>query len=84
MSKSKTSAKSSGVAVKRGERTSVNIDGRLVAKVRRMSKSRTAAEAVERALDYYARTHDYSQVLSLYGTGGIADSYDPKAAYSND
>lgn len=82
MRKPKAAAKASGAAVKRGARTSVIVDERLAAKVKRISKSKTTAEAVERALDYYARSHNYSEVLGLYGTGGVAEGYDPKAAYS--
>jgi Arc/MetJ family transcription regulator len=82
MRKPKTEAKASGVAAKRSSRMSVNIDEKLATKVKRISKSKTTAEAVDRALDYYARSHDYSKVLGLYGSGGVADGYDPKAAYS--
>jgi hypothetical protein len=82
MRKAKSAAKASGVATKRSARMSVNINEKLAAKVMRISKSKTTAEAVERALDYYARSHDYSKVLKLYGTGGVAEGYDPKAVYS--
>jgi hypothetical protein len=79
MRKPKTAAKVSGVASKRSSRMLVNVDEKLAAKVKRISKSNTAAEAVDRALDYYARSHNYLKVLKLYGTGGVAESYDPKA-----
>ena len=82
MRKPKTAAKASSVVTKRSSRMSVNVDEKLAQKVKRISKAKTAAEAVERALDYSARSHDYSKVLKLYGTGGVAEGYDPKAAYT--
>jgi Bacterial antitoxin of type II TA system, VapB len=82
MSKPKSAAKSGSVAVKRGTRSAISVDEKLAAKVKRMSKSKTTTEAVERALDFYARSNDYSKVLALYGTGGVAEGYDPKSAYS--
>jgi ribosomal protein S7 len=82
MRKSRTSAKSAKVAVKRATRTSVPVDERLVAKVMRMSKAKSTADAVTLALDHYARAHNYSKVLTLYGMGGVADGYDPKLACS--
>jgi Arc/MetJ family transcription regulator len=80
MRKSKTSARSAGVAVKSGARTNIVLDERLVARVKRLSRAKTTREAVHVALEHYARSRDYSKVLALYGTGGVAKDYDPKAA----
>lgn len=79
MPKSRTRAKSGGVAVRSGTRTNIVLDERLVAKVKRLSRTKTTREAVQIALEHYARSRDYSKVLALYGTGGVAKDYDPKA-----
>lgn len=80
MSKPRSASKSSGVAVKSGVRTNVVLDEKLVARVKRLSRARTTREAIQLALEHYARSRDYSKVLALYGTGGVAADYDPKAA----
>lgn len=78
MRKPKAKAKSAGVAVRFGTRTNVVLDQRLVAKVKRLSRAKTTREAVQVALEHYARSRDYSKVLSLYGSGGVSRGYDPK------
>lgn len=59
-------------------RTNIVLDGRLIARVKHLSGARTTREAVQLALDHYIRSRDYSRVLALYGTGGVAEGYDPK------
>lgn len=73
------------VAKKRGSkassgRTNIVIDPRLVARVKRLARVKTAREAVNVALEHYARSRDYSRVLALRGSGGVGQGYDPKAA----
>jgi hypothetical protein len=59
-------------------RTNIVLDLALVAKVKRLAGVSTAREAVSIALDHYARSRDYSDVISLFGSGGVAEGYDPK------
>jgi hypothetical protein len=59
-------------------RTNIVLDLALVAKVKRIAGVSTAREAVRIALDHYARSRDYSDVIALFGTGGVAEGYDPK------
>lgn len=80
MSKSRTTAKGGGVAVKSSTRTNIVLDERLVSRVKRLSRAKTTREAVHMALEHYARSRDYSKVLALYGSGGVAKDYDPKTA----
>ena len=61
-------------------RTNIVLDPKLVARVKRLARVKTAREAVNVALEHYARSRDYSRVLALRGTGGVAHGYDPKAA----
>jgi Arc/MetJ family transcription regulator len=61
------------------ERTNVVLDARLVARVKRLARVKTTREAVHVALEHYVRSRDYSAVLALHGSGGVAESYDPKA-----
>lgn len=68
------------VAVKAGARTNIVLDERLVARVKQLSGAKTTREAVQLALEHYTRSRDYSRVLTLYGTGGVAEGYDPKNA----
>ena len=70
----------SAVAVKSGARTNVVLDEKLVARVKKLSGAKSTREAVQLALEHYARSRDYSKVLALYGTGGIQKGYDPKDA----
>lgn len=60
-------------------RTNIVLDERLVARVKRLSGAKTTREAVQLALDHYVRSRDYSRVLELYGSGGVAEGYNPKA-----
>jgi len=64
----------------RGGRTNIVLDPKLIARVKRLAQVGTAREAVQVALEHYARSRDYSQVLALRGTGGVAPAYDPKAS----
>jgi Arc/MetJ family transcription regulator len=61
-------------------RTNIILDSKLVARVKRLAKVKTARDAVHVALEHYVRSRDYSQVLALRGTGGVSEGYDPKAA----
>ena len=62
------------------ERTNIVLDARLVDRVKRRARVKTTREAVHAALDHFVRSRDYSAVLALRGTGGVAPGYDPKAA----
>ncbi len=64
------------------ERTNIVLDAGLVERVKRISRAKTTREAVHVALDHYVRSRDYSQVLALHGSGGVAEGYDPKAVNS--
>lgn len=61
------------------KRTNIVLDSRLVARVKVLAQVGTAREAVQAALEHYARSKDYSGVLALHGSGGVAEGYDPKA-----
>ncbi|TLY60220.1 MAG: type II toxin-antitoxin system VapB family antitoxin [Gammaproteobacteria bacterium] len=62
------------------ERTNIVLDSKLVGRVKRLARVKTTREAVHVALDHYVRSRDYSAVLALRGTGGVAEGYDPKTA----
>lgn len=79
MKKPVSRSRSAG-AVKSAARTNIVLDERLVARVKRLSGARTTRDAVQLALDHYVRSRDYSRVLALYGSGGVSEGYDPKAA----
>jgi len=78
MSKPKSIAKRIATPTKSSARTNIVLDARLVARVKRLAGAKTTREAVQVALDHYARSRDYSRIMSLYGTGGVAKGYDPK------
>jgi len=61
------------------ERTNIVLDSNLIDRVKRLAKVKTTRDAVHIALEHYVRSRDYSGVLALRGTGGVAESYDPKA-----
>jgi len=61
------------------DRTNIVLDAALVNRVKRLAKVRTTRDAVHVALDHYVRSRDYSAVLALKGSGGVAEGYDPKA-----
>jgi Arc/MetJ family transcription regulator len=61
-------------------RTNILLDSKLVDRVKRLANVKTTRDAVHVALEHYVRSRDYSSVLALRGTGGVADGYDPKAA----
>jgi Arc/MetJ family transcription regulator len=62
------------------ERTNIVLDSELVERVKRLAGVKTTRDAVHAALEHYIRSRDYSGVLALHGTGGVAEGYDPKAA----
>ena len=80
MHKPKTAARTIATPTKTSSRTNIVLNASLVARVKRLSGTRTTREAVQIALDHYARSRDYSRILSLHGSGGVAKGYDPKAA----
>ena len=63
-----------------GERTNIVLYSKLIERVKRIAKVKTTRDAVHVALEHYVRSRDYSDVLALRGTGGVAENYDPKAA----
>jgi Arc/MetJ family transcription regulator len=62
------------------ERTNIVLDSKLVERVKRLAGVKTTRDAVHAALEHYIRSRDYSGILALHGTGGVAEGYDPKAA----
>lgn len=74
-----TAAKRRGSRASSG-RTNIVLDPKLVARVKHLARVKTAREAVNVALEHYARSRDYSRVLALRGSGGVTQGYDPKAA----
>jgi Arc/MetJ family transcription regulator len=60
------------------DRTNIVLDGDLVKRVKRLANVSTTRDAVHVALDHYVRSRDYTRVLALRGTGGVAEGYDPK------
>lgn len=73
-----TRPKAKAAARRAPARTNIVLDPTLVARVKRMAGVSTTREAVNIALDHYARSRDNSQILALFGTGGVAADYDPK------
>jgi Arc/MetJ family transcription regulator len=61
------------------DRTNIVIDPKLVARVKRLASVKTTREAVHVALEHYVRSRNYSPVIALRGSGGVAEGYDPKA-----
>ena len=59
-------------------RTNIVLDPTLVARVKRLAGVSTTREAVNIALDHYARSRDNSQILALFGTIEYAPDYDYK------
>lgn len=62
------------------DRTNILLDPKLVERVKRLASVKTTREAVHVALEHYVRSRDYSAVLALHGSGGVAEGYDPKIA----
>jgi len=62
------------------DRTNIVLDTTLVERVKQLANVRTTRDAVHIALDHYVRSRDYSALLALRGSGGVAEGYDPKAA----
>jgi Arc/MetJ family transcription regulator len=60
------------------DRTNIVLDSELVGRVKRLANVKTTREAVHVALEHYVRSRDYSAVLALHGSGGVAEGYDPK------
>ena len=56
------------------------LDAKLLNRVKRLASVKSTREAVHIALEHYVRSRDYSGVLALRGSGGVAKGYDPKAA----
>ncbi len=61
-------------------RTNIVLDDQLIGKAMRKAGVGSKREAVEVALKYYLRGPDYAGLVALYGSGGVAAGYDPKAA----
>lgn len=61
-------------------RTNIVLDDKLIGKAMRKAGVKTKREAVEAALRAFVSEPDYAGMLALYGTGGVAEGYDPKAA----
>lgn len=80
MATTKPRRKSANAADTGLTRTNIVLDRALVAKVKKLSKASTTREAVQVALEHYARSRDYSRVLALFGSGGVTPGYDPKKA----
>jgi Arc/MetJ family transcription regulator len=51
------------------ERTNIVLDSKLVERVKRLAKVKTARDTVHVMLGHYVRSRDYSGVLALAGTG---------------
>ncbi len=62
------------------ERTNIVLDSKLVERDKQLANVKTTRDAVHAALEHYVRSRDYSGILALRGTGGVAKGYDPKAA----
>ena len=62
------------------DRTNIVLDAKLVNRVKRLASVKTTREAVHVALEHYVRSRDYSELLTLRGSGGVAENYDPKTA----
>lgn len=62
-------------------RTNIVLDDDLVAQAMVRAGVKTKRAAVEAALRAFVKKPDYSGLLSLVGTGVIADDYDPKALF---
>jgi Arc/MetJ family transcription regulator len=62
------------------DRTNIVLDAKLVNRVKRLASVKTTREAVHVALEHYVRSRDYSELLTLRGSGGVAEHYDPKTA----
>ena len=60
------------------DRTNIVLDAKLVNRVKRLASVKTTREAVHVALEHYVRSRDYSELLTLRGSGGVAEGYDPK------
>jgi Arc/MetJ family transcription regulator len=76
--KKSTRTKHKPPARRASARTNIVLDPTLVARVKRIAGVSTTREAVNIALDHYARSRDSSQILALFGTEGVAADYDPK------
>lgn len=61
-------------------RTNIVLDQKLVGRVKKLAGAKTSRQAIHVALEHYARSRDYSAVIALHGSGGVAKHYDPKAA----
>ncbi len=60
-------------------RTNIVLDEKLVRKAMKRAGVKTKREAVQKALEYFVREPDFEGLRTLYGSGGVAEGYDPKA-----
>jgi len=61
-------------------RTNIDIDDKLIRKAMKKAGVKTKREAVDIALRSFVKEPDYEGLLALFGSGGVAEGYDPKAA----
>lgn len=61
-------------------RTNIVLDESLVRRAMKKAGVKTKREAVDLALQAFVREPDYTALLALRGTGGVAAGYDPKEA----
>jgi hypothetical protein len=45
----------------------------------KLARAKTKREALHLALQRNVKSRDYSRILALAGSGGVAEHYDPKA-----
>lgn len=60
-------------------RTNIVLDDKLVRRAMKKAGVKTKREAVEAALQAFVREPDYAALFALRGSGGVVESYDPKA-----
>lgn len=64
----------------RHRRTNVVLDMALVERAKAKLQVRTAREAIDAALKQLVEKPVYSALIEAYGSGGIRERYEPKAA----
>lgn len=65
----------------RHRRTNVVLDMALVERAKAKLHVSTTREAIDAALKQLVEKPDYSALIEAYGSGGIHELYEPKAAY---
>ncbi|HMN80275.1 MAG TPA: type II toxin-antitoxin system VapB family antitoxin [Burkholderiaceae bacterium] len=60
-------------------RTNIVLDDKLVRKAMKRAGVKTKREAVHKALEAFVQEPDFEGLLALRGSGGVLESYDPKA-----